>query len=156
MSPLQRQMLLPLILVLALPLVTCGKLGLEQRGEYDFTSSGVSDANGIDKGLIYIYRQDGSLYSTTQMQYDVSGQKRCTTYSWNSVKREPEYQTLNTDEDFTAKVVIFDNAGNSRTLPTQKFRYDNTLGEMTLWAVHDQIRLPASLPGFLIIRTKPV
>lgn len=62
------------------------KLGLEATGQYDFTSSGVSDANGIDKGLIYIYRQDGSLYSTTQMQYDVSGQKMYHTYSKNSVK----------------------------------------------------------------------
>ncbi|EPS9321438.1 Ig-like domain repeat protein, partial [Enterobacter hormaechei] len=94
-----------------------------------------------------IYRQDGSLYSTTQMQYDVSGQKMYHTYSKNSVKGTG-IPDSNLDEDFTAKVVIFDNAGNSRTLPTQKFRYDNTL---------IQIRLPASYPGFLIIRlTKPV
>lgn len=96
------------------------KLGLEATGQYDFTSSGVSDANGIDKGLIYIYRQDGSLYSTTQMQYDVSGQKMYHTYSKNSVKGTG-IPDSNLDEDFTAKVVIFDNAGNSRTLPTQNF-----------------------------------
>ncbi|MCV5713430.1 hypothetical protein OFN39_29750, partial [Escherichia coli] len=46
-----------------------------------------------------------------------------------------------------AKVVIFDNAGNSRTLPTQKFRYDNTLGEMTLWAVHDPNTSSSVVPG---------
>lgn len=34
----------------------------------------------------------------------------------------------NLDEDFTAKVVIYDNAGNTRTLPLQLFRYDNYLG----------------------------
>nr|WP_251287771.1 hypothetical protein [Escherichia coli] len=52
---------------------------------------------------------------------------------------------------------MFDNAGNSRTLPTQKFRYDNTLGEMTLWAVHDPNTSSSVVPGFLIIRlTKPV
>ncbi|EFC4473983.1 DUF4165 domain-containing protein [Escherichia coli] len=122
------------------------KLGLEATGQYDFTSSGVSDANGIDKGLIYIYRQDGSLYSTTQMQYDVSGQKMYHTYSKNSVKGTG-IPDSNLDEDFTAKVVIFDNAGNSRTLPTQKFRYDNTLGEMTLWAVHDPNTSSSVVPG---------
>ncbi len=73
--------------------------------------------------------------------------KRCTTLTLRIQLREPEYQTATLDEDFTAKVVIFDNAGNSRTLPTQKFRYDNTLGEMTLWAVHDPNTSSSVVPG---------
>ncbi|MFT2520324.1 Ig-like domain repeat protein, partial [Escherichia coli] len=67
-------------------------------------------------------------------------------YSKNSVKGTG-IPDSNLDEDFTAKVVIFDNAGNSRTLPTQKFRYDNTLGEMTLWAVHDPNTSSSVVPG---------
>jgi hypothetical protein len=57
------------------------KLGLEATGQWDFTSANVSDVNGIEKGLFYVYRSDGSLYSTTQMQYDVTGKKMYHTYS---------------------------------------------------------------------------
>ncbi|HDN1477777.1 TPA: Ig-like domain repeat protein [Escherichia coli] len=49
------------------------------------------------------------------------------TYSKNSVKGAG-IPDSNLDEDFTAKVVIYDNAGNTRTLPLQLFRYDNYLG----------------------------
>ncbi|MGV7963849.1 Ig-like domain-containing protein [Photorhabdus tasmaniensis] len=122
------------------------KLGLEATGQYDFTSTNVTDANGIEKGLIYIYRSNGSLFSTTQMQYDITGKKMYHTYTKNSVK-SVGIPDSNLDEDFTAKVVIYDNAGNTRTLPTQLFRYDNTLGEMTLWAVHDPGTTTSVVPG---------
>lgn len=122
------------------------KLGLEATGQWDFTSANVSDVNGIEKGLFYVYRSDGSLYSTTQMQYDVTGKKMYHTYSKNTTKGVG-IPDSNLDEDFTAKVEIYDNAGNRRTLPIQLFRYDNVLGEMTLWAVHDPQTSASVVPG---------
>ncbi|EIR0277885.1 DUF4165 domain-containing protein [Salmonella enterica] len=122
------------------------KLGLEATGQYDFTSTNVTDLNGIDKGLFYVYRSDGTLFSTTQMQYDITGQKIYQTYAKHSVKGTG-IPDSNLDEDFTAKVIIYDKAGNTRTLPVQKFRFDNTLGEMTLWAVHDPQTSASVVPG---------
>jgi hypothetical protein len=98
------------------------------------------------EGIVYVYRSDGSLYSTTQMQYDVTGKKMYHTYSKNTTKGVG-IPDSNLDEDFTAKVEIYDNAGNRRTLPIQLFRYDNVLGEMTLWAVHDPQTSASVVPG---------
>ena len=122
------------------------KLGLESTGQWDFTSTGVNDANGIEKGVFTVIRENGSVYSTTQMKYEPTGQKMYHTYTNNSIKGEG-IPTSNLDEEFTAKAVIYDKAGNSRTLPLQKFRYDNTPGEMTLVAVHDPNTTDSVVPG---------
>ena len=80
------------------------------------------------------------------MQYDVAGKKMYHTYAKNSVKGAG-LPDSNLDEDLTAKVVLYDNAGNTRTLPAQIFRFDNTPGEMTLWAVHDPTTTASVVPG---------
>ena len=41
------------------------KMGLEATGQFDFTSTNVTDVNGIEKGMFYVYRSNGSLFSTT-------------------------------------------------------------------------------------------
>ena len=43
------------------------KMGLEATGQFDFTSTNVTDVNGIEKGMFYVYHSNGSLFSTTQM-----------------------------------------------------------------------------------------
>lgn len=125
---------------------TVFKLGLEATGQYDFTSSNVTDANGIDKGVFNIYRADGSLYSSTAMQYDITGKKMYFTYAKNGSKGAT-MPTSNLDEDFEARTIIYDKAGNRLTLPLQKFRFDNTVGEITLFAVHDPNNSASVVPG---------
>jgi len=122
------------------------KLGLEAVYQYSFISSGINDTNGIDKGIFEIYRANGSLFSTTPMKYNVGDKTMYMPYTAASVK-QPGIPDSNLDEDFQAKVKIYDTAGNIRTLPTQVFRFDNTVGEITLFAVHDPNNAGSVVPG---------
>jgi hypothetical protein len=61
--------------------------------------------------------------------------------------KQPGIPDSNLDEEFQAKAKIYDTAGNIRTLPTQKFRFDNTIGEISLFAVHDPNDATSVVPG---------
>ncbi len=122
------------------------KLGLEAVAQYSFLSTGIADAVGIDKGIFEIYRANGTLFSSTPMKYNVGDKTMYLPYTFASVK-QPGIPDSNLDEEFQAKAKIYDTAGNIRTLPTQKFRFDNTIGEISLFAVHDPNDATSVVPG---------
>jgi hypothetical protein len=126
---------------------TVWKMGVASGDQFDFLSLNVSDDSGIAGATFNIYNPDGSLFSSTAMKYDQAGKKVYHTYSYHT-SQGVGLPTSNLDEIFQAEVLIKDNAGNIKTLPRQQFRWDNVIGEITLFAVHDPTNNASVVPGF--------
>lgn len=126
---------------------TVWKMGVASGDQFDFLSLNVSDESGIAGATFNIYNPDGSLFSSNAMKYDQTGKKVYHTYSYHT-SQGVGLPTSNLDEVFEAEILIKDNAGNINTLPRQQFRWDNVVGEITLFAVHDPTNNASVVPGF--------
>lgn len=126
---------------------TVFKLGVASGDQFDFFSLNVSDeSSGIAGAIFNIYNPDGSLFSSTPMKYDSAGKKVYHTYAYHT-SEGVGMPSSNLDEEFQAEVQIKDNAGNINTLPKQPFRWDNVIGEITLFAVRDPLSNSSVVPG---------
>lgn len=122
------------------------KMGVEAGNQFDFYADGIADGSGIAGGVINFYNPDGSLFSSPAMKYDEAGKKLYFTYSNRSVMGVG-MPTSDLNEVFQAQVAITDKAGNTTLLEKQPFYWDNVIGEITLYAVHDPANPASVVPG---------
>lgn len=130
-------------MVLSGPLWELGRAG---AGQFDIFLDGVTDANDIDNVRLVIRRADGSAISDQSMNYDPAKDRAF--YTWvNDMVSAKTMPTSDLNETFTFNVFISDKAGNIRTVPPQSFKYDDQLGEVTAFAVHDSRSPTSNVPG---------
>lgn len=125
---------------------TTWKLGIEATLQWDIQALNVTDNNGLDSAKLDIYKEDGSLFASNPMKYDASLNKFYYSYAIAST-RQAGLPTSNLDEVFQAQAVIKDIAGNITRTARQPFKLDTTVGEWTLFAVHEPGYSGSVVPG---------
>lgn len=130
-------------MVLSGPLWELGRGGSGQNAIF---VDGVDDANGIEKIRLVIKRANGSVVSDNNLSYDVANKRAF--YTWASdMVTQAGMPSSDLDEEFTYNFSVTDKAGNILTIPAQRFKYDDKMGEYTPFAVHDSRVSTSVVPG---------
>jgi len=130
-------------MVLSGPLWELGRSG---SGQYSIFADGVEDANGIDTIRLVIKRSDGSVVSDNNLSYDVAAKRAFYPWTKDAVTQKG-MPSSDLNEEFTFNFIVTDKAGNILTIPPQRFKYDDQMGEYTPFAVHDSRVNTSVVPG---------
>lgn len=122
------------------------ELGRGTTGQYNIYLDGVTDSSGIDSVRMQIKRANGDIVSDQALNYDMDSQRAFYTWAVNE-QSSSSMPTSDLNETFTFNFVIKDKAGNINALPAQPFKYDDQVGEFTVFAVHDSRSSTSNVPG---------
>lgn len=122
------------------------ELGRAGAGQFNVFLDGVSDSSGIDSVRMQVKRTNGSIVSDQLINYDRDNCRAFFTWA-KDIQSSPAMPSSDLDEIFTFNFLIKDKAGNINTVPPQAFKYDDQIGEFTVFAVHDARVTTSNVPG---------
>lgn len=122
------------------------ELGRAGTGQWNIFLDGVNDSSGIDSVRMIIKRLDGSVITDRSVEYDSAAQRAFFTWARDG-QTQAGMPNSDLNEIFTFNFTITDKAGNIRRIPSQKFKYDDQIGEYSIFAVHDARVSTSVVPG---------
>ncbi|KOY62823.1 hypothetical protein AM629_06300 [Photorhabdus heterorhabditis] len=130
-------------MVLSGPLWELGRAG---SGQHNIFADGIEDTSGIDSIKLIIKRADGTVVSDNALSYDVANKRAFFTWAIDA-RTGAGMPSSDLNEEFTFNFIVKDKAGNILTIPPQRFKYDDQIGEYTRFAVYDSRVNTSVVPG---------
>lgn len=142
------------------------ELGRGQERTIYVSVQNIKDLSGLDYGIIQVLNPDGTVFSSYKMTYEEQSSSLSAPITKGYSQKSDWMPLSDADTIYRFHVTLYDKAGNSSELAEQKFIFDSTPGEHSLFAVYDPDYPESVVPGFssgyisykpgLAVNTNPV